>query len=144
MPNSDAEKRRQYQREYYYRVRKQSRSKSNAPYKSRIFQGVCHYCGRSGDMTTDHMVPRRLGGGGGENLKPCCMKCNMSKNGNSLEEWRVKLARRVLQIPHFSPAQREWLKDKFGRDPMDVDTSCVVFHFEGGPGFDIDMLTLSK
>ncbi|MDX1565645.1 MAG: HNH endonuclease, partial [Phycisphaeraceae bacterium] len=47
----------------------------------------CQYCGRrfpTQELTIDHVVPRRLGGGNSwRNLVCCCVACNSRKGGNT-------------------------------------------------------------
>ncbi len=47
---------------------------------------TCQYCGhKGGDMTVDHIIPKRLGGPTSwENLICCCKKCNSKKGGKSV------------------------------------------------------------
>lgn len=48
----------------------------------------CFYCGASGRMTIDHVVPLARGGKHeADNLVPACQSCNSSKGAKLLEEW---------------------------------------------------------
>lgn len=62
----------------------------------------CQYCGTSeGPMTTDHVIPRRLGGKDTwENLVSACTKCNNHKGDHSPKEAGLTLIRRPKK-PHF-------------------------------------------
>jgi len=49
---------------------------------------ACAYCGATGDMSIDHVVPLSRGGKHEiENLLPACRSCNSSKGAKLLEEW---------------------------------------------------------
>lgn len=53
------------------------------------YGGRCAYCGASGVMTRDHVVPLSRGGRHAEgNIVPACMPCNQSKTTKLLVEWR--------------------------------------------------------
>jgi 5-methylcytosine-specific restriction endonuclease McrA len=56
---------------------------------------TCQYCGQTaGDLTVDHVVPRRLGGRTEwENLVCCCKRCNGKKGDKTLAEVGFHLAR---------------------------------------------------
>jgi len=67
---------------------------------------TCQYCGkRDGEMTIDHVVPRRLGGKSvWENLVCACKECNKKKGDKTLEEAKMKLIREPKPpkyIPYF-------------------------------------------
>lgn len=56
--------------------------------------GKCSYCGTSGPLTMDHVIPISRGGTHSiGNLVPACAKCNSSKRHRTVMEWR--LSRRV-------------------------------------------------
>ncbi|MDI6840212.1 MAG: HNH endonuclease [bacterium] len=63
---------------------------------------TCQYCGAKGvPMTTDHVIPKRLGGEDSwENLVCACIKCNNKKRDMTIEEVRMKLIRSPKR-PHF-------------------------------------------
>ena len=43
-------------------------------------KSVCHYCGIRAGITTDHIVPRALGGPDSMwNYQPACVQCNSEK-----------------------------------------------------------------
>lgn len=56
---------------------------------------TCQYCGtRRGPMTTDHVVPRSLGGGDAwTNLVCACVRCNNAKGSRTPEQAGMRLAR---------------------------------------------------
>src|SRR5690606_22558633 len=55
----------------------------------RRFEGRCAYCGASGPLHMDHIVPLARGGRHGiGNLLPACASCNCSKGAKLLMEWR--------------------------------------------------------
>lgn len=62
----------------------------------------CAYCGKTidiNDFTIDHVIPVSAGGASSfENYLPCCKSCNMYKADSSLEEWRGKINKLVLQL----------------------------------------------
>ncbi|MEN2983835.1 MAG: HNH endonuclease [Dictyoglomaceae bacterium] len=67
---------------------------------------TCQYCGkRDGEMTIDHVVPKRLGGKSvWENLVCACKECNKKKGDKTLEEAKMKLIREPKPpkyIPYF-------------------------------------------
>ncbi len=67
----------------------------------------CQYCGISGrDMTIDHVIPRRMGGGASwENLVTCCRRCNARKADKALEKTGMRLRReprRPRIVPYIS------------------------------------------
>ena len=52
----------------------------------------CYYCGASGKMTIEHMVPLSRGGAhDSSNIVPACEHCNKSKNTKTAEEFIAKL-----------------------------------------------------
>ena len=55
----------------------------------KLYVGPCSYCGVSGKMTLDHVVPIQKGGQHSiGNLVPACGSCNSSKGQKLLVEWR--------------------------------------------------------
>lgn len=55
---------------------------------------ACQYCGTSGDLTFDHVVPRAAGGiTSWENVVAACSKCNLSKGSKSLRQAGMSLRR---------------------------------------------------
>jgi len=63
---------------------------------------TCQYCGTQGvPMTTDHIIPKKLGGQDSwENLVCACIKCNNKKRDMTLEKVGMKLIQRPRR-PHF-------------------------------------------
>ena len=64
----------------------------------------CQYCGQSGkDLTIDHILPKRLGGGASwENLVACCRRCNSKKGDKTLAQTGMRL-RKEPRRPRFVP-----------------------------------------
>lgn len=62
----------------------------------------CQYCGKtSGSMTTDHVLPRVLGGSDSwENLVCACVECNTKKGNAPLNKSGMKLLKKPKK-PHF-------------------------------------------
>jgi 5-methylcytosine-specific restriction endonuclease McrA len=64
-------------------------------WKSKIGQGVCHYCGKQfspKDLTLDHVVPLVRGGRSTKgNCVPCCKECNSRKQDMLPIEWEEYL-----------------------------------------------------
>lgn len=68
---------------------------------------TCQYCGqRGGELTVDHVIPRRLGGGNTwDNLVCCCKKCNNKKGGKTLSQISLTLKnqpKRPKYVPFIS------------------------------------------
>ncbi|MGO8674102.1 MAG: HNH endonuclease [Capsulimonadaceae bacterium] len=68
---------------------------------------TCQYCGvQSRDLTIDHIMPKRHGGGlHWENLVACCRRCNTRKGDKLLQQTGMKLARpprRPRYVPYIS------------------------------------------
>jgi 5-methylcytosine-specific restriction endonuclease McrA len=60
----------------------------------------CQYCGRTGSLTMDHVVPRSRGGETSwENVVTCCAGCNRRK-GNKLPDQAGMKPRRHPSTPH--------------------------------------------
>ncbi|MEM6596319.1 MAG: HNH endonuclease [Pseudomonadota bacterium] len=54
----------------------------------------CQYCGATGDLTFDHVVPRSRGGTTTwENVVAACGKCNLKKGAKSLRQSGLSLRR---------------------------------------------------
>ena len=54
----------------------------------------CQYCGAKGDLTFDHVVPRRLGGRTTwENVATACAPCNLKKGGRTPQQAHMPLYR---------------------------------------------------
>ena len=66
--------------------------------------GRCQYCGRKrGQMTVDHVVPKRYGGKTEwTNIVTCCYGCNRIKGGGTLKEAGLKLLKKPVK-PDWVP-----------------------------------------
>ncbi|TDL84140.1 HNH endonuclease [Palleronia sediminis] len=52
----------------------------------------CQYCGSTGDLTFDHVVPRARGGRTSwENVVAACARCNLAKGSRSLRDCGMSL-----------------------------------------------------
>ncbi len=59
---------------------------------------ACMYCGATGDLTIDHVVPRSRGGNSSwENLVACCRACNLAKGYKTPEEAGMPLRRKPVR-----------------------------------------------
>jgi len=59
---------------------------------------TCQYCGSTGDMTFDHVVPRSRGGRTTwENVVASCGPCNLKKGARSVREAGMQLRRAATQ-----------------------------------------------
>ncbi|MEL7464291.1 MAG: HNH endonuclease [Pseudomonadota bacterium] len=64
---------------------------------------ACQYCGATGEMTFDHVIPRSKGGRTTwENVVASCGRCNLSKGNKSLKEARMNLRK-----PPMRPAAEQ-------------------------------------
>ncbi|MCH8273685.1 MAG: HNH endonuclease [Armatimonadetes bacterium] len=65
---------------------------------------TCQYCGVSSrDLTIDHIIPRRMGGGHNwENVVACCRRCNLRKGDKRPKHVNMRLLRRPKR-PHYVP-----------------------------------------
>jgi len=79
--------------------------------------GVCWYCGKAiqdhpDEWHIEHVQPQRSGGSDEIwNLVPACARCNTSKGGRDIEEWRAGLRIQSADWPvYFSPKQIEFLE----------------------------------
>jgi 5-methylcytosine-specific restriction endonuclease McrA len=81
---------------------------------------TCQYCGRqTKDLTLDHVVPRRRGGGHTwENLVSACQVCNRRKGGKTLKEAHMRLLRQPYEptasyyylFRHYLQDHAQWEK----------------------------------
>ncbi|MDC0115999.1 HNH endonuclease [Octadecabacter sp.] len=72
---------------------------------------TCQYCGTSGDLTFDHVVPRASGGvTSWENVVAACSKCNLSKGSKSLRQAGMHLRKQPCQP---APGQMHNMGRKF-------------------------------
>lgn len=74
----------------------------------------CQYCGKkTGMMTTDHIIPKALGGDESwENLVCACLECNNRKGNRTLKEARMKLIKKPKRPNYFTFVLNELGKPK--------------------------------
>ena len=73
---------------------------------------MCQYCGKKGDLTLDHIVPRHQGGQHTwENVVAACRSCNHKKGGRTLAESKMQL----LRAPKRPPATPTYLYSSYVR-----------------------------
>jgi len=64
-------------------------------------QNMCQFCGEkfpTSELTLDHVVPRRLGGGSAwDNLVCACVDCNSKKGGRTPEQAHMPLIRKPVR-----------------------------------------------
>ncbi|MDD3446269.1 MAG: HNH endonuclease [Zavarzinia sp.] len=66
---------------------------------------ACQYCGRSDDLTFDHVVPRSRGGRTTwDNITTACSPCNLRKGGRMLKESGLHLRSRPV-VPTVAQLQ---------------------------------------
>ena len=59
---------------------------------------TCQYCGDTGDMTFDHVIPRSKGGRTTwENVVASCGPCNLRKGSKSLKQAGMRLAKPAVR-----------------------------------------------
>lgn len=60
---------------------------------------TCQYCGsRGGNLTIDHVIPRRLGGiHSWKNLVTACAACNHHKGGRTVEQAGMRLIKKPIE-----------------------------------------------
>ncbi len=70
---------------------------------------TCQYCGKkTGVMTTDHIIPRALGGDETwENLVCACLECNNRKGNRTLPAAGMKLLKKPKKPNYFTFVLRE-------------------------------------
>jgi len=62
---------------------------------------TCQYCGKNGNLTIDHIIPKSKGGEDSwRNTVVCCVRCNNKKGDRSPEEAGLKL----LRMPYKPPS----------------------------------------
>ena len=55
------------------------------------YSDVCAYCGKSADISIDHMIPKiKHGSNSADNLIRACKHCNSSKGSKDLMEWHIQ------------------------------------------------------
>ena len=92
----------------------------------------CTYCGRSGRLSLDHLVPRLAGGpDDANNLIPACRTCNSSKGARDVMAWHVQKGRypRRTVVRRYIKLARRWCErtgcldrtlDDVGEMPFDL------------------------
>jgi len=56
--------------------------------REREVTGQCIYCGGTGDLSVDHLIPRSRGGiDSGDNAVLACRPCNSSRGDKGIYEW---------------------------------------------------------
>ena len=75
---------------------------------------TCQYCGSSGNLTLDHIVPKSKGGGDSwENIVVCCVRCNNRKGDKAPEEAGLKL----MGTPYKPPSMLYLQMTRLGNIP---------------------------
>jgi 5-methylcytosine-specific restriction endonuclease McrA len=78
---------------------------------------TCQYCGKTGNLTIDHVIPKSKGGEDvWENVVACCVRCNNKKGDRMPEEEGMKLmgtpyrppSGLYLQITRQTTAPKSW------------------------------------
>ncbi len=60
----------------------------------------CQYCGKTAELTVDHVIPKSRGGRDDwENVVVCCIKCNNKKGDLTLQEAGLTLKRQPYRPP---------------------------------------------
>ncbi len=68
---------------------------------------TCQYCGATGSLTFDHVVPRRLGGKTTwENIATACGPCNMKKGGRTPKQAHMTLHRTPIRPTSWQLQQK--------------------------------------
>lgn len=71
----------------------------------------CVYCGKSEDLTLDHVIPRSKGGRDSwHNLVTCCKRCNTLKGNQTPEEAEMSMSHKP-----FRPSFIMYLRDFNGK-----------------------------
>lgn len=62
----------------------------------------CQYCGRKGNLTIDHVIPKSRGGPESwENLVAACHPCNSKKGNRTPDEAKMPLLRKPRRPSHI-------------------------------------------
>jgi 5-methylcytosine-specific restriction endonuclease McrA len=81
--------------------------------------GNCQYCGRTEDLTLDHVIPKSRGGKTSwDNLTTACRKCNSRKGDLTPEE-----AKMPLKVKPYKPSFVMFLRDFSGS----IEASWIQF-----------------
>lgn len=74
----------------------------------------CCYCGKSSELSIDHVLPKSRGGlNNWTNCVSCCVSCNSKKGDKTPEEANMKLLREPIKPPVILtdyPIPEEWKK----------------------------------
>lgn len=63
---------------------------------------TCQYCGRTSDLTIDHVIPRSRGGKDRwDNVVIACLRCNVTKGSRTPKEADMPLAKRPCRPFNF-------------------------------------------
>ncbi|MEY0607723.1 HNH endonuclease [Providencia rettgeri] len=93
----------------------------------------CAYCGISIsiiDMHIDHINPKKLGGKSDiKNLNPSCQKCNTTKGGKNLEDYRLHMRIKKSKFSGVINAS-QWRELSYLG--VDIPLPTHSFYFEGG------------
>lgn len=98
--------------------------------KERENSNTCIYCGKEGDLTTEHILPRSRGGEDiPDNVVRVCKACNSSKRDKRLYEWKGLNSK----DGHHRIAEGKYLKYLYSRhekqgtlDVEDVKKLCSI------------------
>lgn len=76
-----------------FRASRQRKAEGQTGAAASLMQGAkrCWYCGRSEQLTRDHVIPKAQGGQGGKNIMPACFECNQRKGNRDLIRYRWAL-----------------------------------------------------
>jgi 5-methylcytosine-specific restriction endonuclease McrA len=73
-------------------------------------QFSCQYCGKTRDLTLDHVVPKARGGKSAwTNLVTACKRCNTTKGNNTPEEAGVR-----LKLKPYKPSYVMFIRELSG------------------------------
>jgi len=90
--------------------------------KEKLNNNTCCYCGATGELSLDHLIPRKSGGtDSGDNIIYACKKCNSSKKATDLIEWMfsndkfppILILRRYLKIVIAYCEECDYMNKKF-------------------------------
>ncbi|MFY0655052.1 MAG: HNH endonuclease [Cyclobacteriaceae bacterium] len=103
------------------------------------YSGRCSYCGCEIFMTSfhvDHIDPRRRGDISNPNItngknhidnyNPSCASCNCSKSTFSIEDWRIQIQKKIININRDSSNYR--ILKRYGL--IEENIKPIKFYFE--------------